>query len=532
MIWKIVRPRFWILDRRVRQLPRFLIPASILLLGLGGQWVYRRFLQDKLAVLDSEQATAAFASFLLSLFFIFIFAAVVGLADILYQLYLASDLELLMVAPVPSLAIFVVKLIQCSRATLLTALLSGALLTALGMAREARAPYFLFAWLMVLSAMGTTTAAMMSLIILLGRWLPAERARSWLPVALALLSVFLIPLQGPVTRWLLGQSGLIAFLTRALVEPKPMALLTAGFGGAALLTSLITYGIFDRAFYNGWNRFQEVPARRRTGRRLVLARWTRSLPAPLRFVLVKEWLVLGRTPEGLLNLAQPVVMSAVVGTFAVAGGTTMRPALFWMLLLFLGFYLTLSGSTAQTAFALEGQNLALMQSAPVRAGTIVGGKFWATWLPGALIWSLLLLIMGLLFEFPHWQIGLLVGISLWGMSGALLAAAAVSAWTMNFAEPNPHRRLPTPAYWLIMGLSLTMAALTIVGALWVVAHLLPQSSLTIQLQALAGFGVIRALLSDSVGLPLTLAGGQLAFAIGVRALWVAGVRRLEQYEGV
>jgi hypothetical protein len=532
MIWKIVRPQLWVLDRRVRQLPRFVIPASVLLLGLGGQWVYHRFLQDKLAILGSEQATAAIASFLPALFFVFVFAAVLGLADILYQLYLASDLELLMVAPVPNPAIFVVKLMQCSRATLLPAILTGGLLTALGIARGAGAPYFLFAWLMILAAMGTATAAMMSLVILLGRWIPAQRARSWLPVTLALLSMLLVPLQQPVTHWLLGQGSLVAFINQALVELKPMVLLTAGFGGMTLLTSLIAYGIFDRAFYNGWNRFQEVPSRRQVGRRSVLARLTRPLPAPFRFILVKEWLMLARTPQALLNLAQPVVMSTVVATFAAAGGATMRPALFWIILMFLGFHLTFSGGTVQTAIALEGRNLALMQSAPVRLSTIVRSKFWATWLPGALIWSLILLAMGLLFEFPRWQIGLLVGATLWGMSGASLAAAAVSAWTMDFAEQDPRRRLPALAYWLIMGLSLTMAALTITGALWLVAHLFPQSELTVQLQALTGFGVVRALVSDSVGPLLALAGGQLAFGIGVRALWVAGVRRLEQYEGV
>jgi hypothetical protein len=532
MIWRIVRPQFWVLDRRVRQLPRIAIPLGVLLLGWGGQWVYNRFLQDKLAILSSEQGTAAIASFLPTLLFVFIFAAVLGLADILYQLYLASDLELLMAAPVPNSAIFVVKLMQCSRVTLLPAILSGGLLTALGLARQAPAPYFLFAWLMLLGAMGTTTAAMMSLVILLGRWIPAQRARSWLPVALTLASMALIPLQQPIIRWLLGQSGLIAFLTRTLVELQPLALLTAGFGGMTVLTGLIAYRIFDQAFYNGWNRFQEVPSRRRVRRRSVLPVLTRPLPSPFRFVLVKEWLVLGRTPQGLLNLAQPLVMSTVVVTFGFAAGSTMRPALFWMLLLFLGFYLTFSGGTVQTAVALEGRNLALMQSAPVKASTVLQGKFWATWLPGALIWSSILLVIGLLFEFPHWQIALLVGTTLWGMSGASLAAAAVSAWTMNFTEQDPRRRLPAPAYWLIMGLSLIMAALTITGALWLVAHLLPQSDLTVQLQALAGFGVVRALVTDSVGPPLILLGGQLAFGIGVRALWVAGVRRLEHYEGM
>ncbi len=532
MIWKIVRPQVWALDRRIRQLPRLVIPVSILLLGWGGQWMYQRFLQDKLAILGSEQGTAAIASFLPTLFFVFVFAAVFGLGDILYLLYLASDLELLMVAPVPNSAIFVVKLMQCSRATLLPAILSGGLLTALGLARGAGAPYFLFAWLMQLGAMGTATAAMMSLVILLGRWLPAERARSWLPAALVLLSIFLIPLQQPVTHWLLGQSGLSAYLNRVLVELGQMALLTAGFWGMTLLTSLGAYGIFSQAFYNGWNRFQEVPSRRRGRRRSVLPRLTRPLPAPFRFVLVKEWLTLGRTPQGLLNLAQPVVMSTVMVTFGSAGGSALRPAVFWMLLVFLGLYLNFSGGTVQTAVALEGRNLALIQSAPVRVSTILQGKFWATWLPGALIWSLLLLGMGLLFRFPPWQIGLLVGITLWGMSGASLAAAAVGAWTMDFTKEDPRRRLPTPAYWLIMGLGLTMSALTIAGALWLVAHLLPQSDLTVQLQALAGFGVVRALVSDSVGPPLILLGGQLAFGIGVRALWVTGVRRLEHYEGV
>jgi hypothetical protein len=532
VIWRIVRPQFWVLDRRIRQLPRFVIPVSVLLLGLGGQWVYTRFLQDKLAILGTEQGIAAIASFLPTLFFVFVFAAVLGLADILYQLYLASDLEVLMAAPVPNAAIFVVKLMQCSRVTLLPAISSGGLLTALGLARGAGALYFLLAWLMLLGAMGTTTAAMMSLIILLGRWIPARRTRSWLPVAMVLVSMALIPLQQPITQWLLEQNRLIAFLNRALVESGSLVRLTAGFWGLALLAGLIAYGVFERAFYDGWNRFREVPSRRRVRRRWVLPRLTRPLPAPFRCVLVKEWLILARTPQGLLNLAQPVVMSTIMVTFGSAGGPALRPAVFWMLLVFLGLYLNFYGGTVQTAVALEGRNLALIQSAPVRVSAILRGKFWATWLPGALIWSLLLLGMGLLFKFPPWQIGLLVGITLWGMSGVSLAAAAVSAWTMDFAEQDPRRRLSAPAYWLIMGLSLTMAALTITGALWLVAHLLPQSDLAVQLHALAGFGVVRALVSDSVGPPLILLGGQLAFGIAVRGLWVAGVRRLEQYEEV
>ena len=51
MIWKILRPRFWMLDRSVRRLNRFVVGALFLLLGLGGNWLYNNLLLPNLALL-------------------------------------------------------------------------------------------------------------------------------------------------------------------------------------------------------------------------------------------------------------------------------------------------------------------------------------------------------------------------------------------------------------------------------------------------------------------------------------------------
>ena len=213
MIWKITRPQFWILDRQIRRLPGFVIPVGIMLLGLGGQWLYTRFLQEKLAVLNSEQGVAAAALFLPSFFFIFLFAAVLGLGDILYQLYLASDLELLMAAPVPNRTIFIVKLIQCGRATVLPAILAGGLLVTLGLAQGADVSYYLLILLLLLAVMALVTAVIMSLVILLGRLVPPQKARAWLPLALALLSLLILPLQQPALQWFMGRASSSSFST-------------------------------------------------------------------------------------------------------------------------------------------------------------------------------------------------------------------------------------------------------------------------------------------------------------------------------
>ena len=88
-VWKILRPQYWILNRKIRNTNRFVVVALILILGLGGGGIYDNLVRDKISVLNSEQGAVAIAAYLpLGLFFFLAFA-MLGIGDVMHQLYLA-----------------------------------------------------------------------------------------------------------------------------------------------------------------------------------------------------------------------------------------------------------------------------------------------------------------------------------------------------------------------------------------------------------------------------------------------------------
>lgn len=539
MVWKILRPHYWILVRRVRATNRFIVVGLIVLLLFGGQWAYNNLVRDNLALLNSEQAVTAIASSLpLGLFLLLLFA-VLGVGDVMHQLYQASDLELLMIAPIPYRTIFLVKLLQCSRATLIPALVFGAFLLALGLARDAATSYYLLIVLLILAAMTLVTAVVMILVILLARLIPPQKVRSWMPVAVVLVTFVLALGQQPATRWFLGQAGLITFLTEALLKPGQMALVVATLWALALVTSAVAYQIFNRSFHEGWNRFHEVPTRRAPVTPTVhrpwgISRWVQPLPAPLRFLLVKEWLELRRDPRSLINLAQPLVLVVMVVVPFLIGGQgveTLRPLLFWFMVIFLLLFLSTSSIGASLmAIAQEGRNIALLCSAPISMSDVLKGKLWAMWVPMVLSWGGVLLIAGLWLHLPLWQIGFLVGISIWGLTGTVAATVAIGGLSVDFSVDELKQRISTLAYYLTMGLDLIFVLLTVATSVWLIIRLFPHSGVVLAIQVLAGYRAVGWIFSDKVWAPLALVSGQVAFWVGVKVLWDAAVRRLEGWE--
>lgn len=539
MVWKIVRPYYWILDRRVRATNRFVVIALVVLLPLAGQWAYSNLVRDNLALLSSEEAPSFIASSLpLGLFALLLFA-VLGVGDIMHQLYQTSDLELLMVAPVPYRVIFLVKLLQCSRATLLPALGFGAFLLALGLAREAAVSYYVLIALLIVAAMMLATAVVMSLVILLARLIPPQKVRSWMPAALALVTVALVLGQQSATQWFLGQAGLITFLTEALLNPGQLALVVTGFGGLALVISLVAYQIFSTSFHEGWNRFREVPTRGApvflgVRRPRGVSRWVQPLPAPLRCFLVKEWLELRRDPRVLINLAQPLVLVLMVLAPVVIRGKgveTLRPLLFWLMLMFPAMLVSiLPIGSSLMAIALEGRTIALLRSLPISMSEVLKGKFWATWLPMVLSSGLVFMIAGMWLQFSLWEIGFLVGTVVWGLTGTSVATVAIGGLKVDFTVEEVKRRISTPVNYLMMGLNMIFTLLTIATSVWLIVRLFPDSGVVLAIQALAGYAAVAWILSDTVWPPLALVGGQVVFGVGVKVLWAAAVRRLEGWE--
>ena len=526
MFWKLVRPQFWLLDRRVRTLPRWVVPVAIMALILGGQWVYNHWLQEQLAVLATAEGASLVVTSLPSLVFVLLLAAVFGLGDTLHHLYLAGDLELLLIAPVPSWNVFAYKLLQCSRSTWLPALLSAGLLLALGVGQSAPPAYYLLALLLVVQLTLWATGLTILAVLLLGRWLPPGKLRVGLPLALLVLLMLLLPLQQPMMLWLAARAGRIETLAQILLDPARLALLDLLLALPAAATLAGANLVFDRAFHEGWSRFLTRPA----SRPAVRLGWLYRLPlfpARWRPLMVKDWQLLLREPQGLIGLAQPLVMAAMLGSMAFLGGEAIQLLWFWLLLCFLALFLMFAGNTATTSMALEGRNLALLRAAPLAAVDWMRTKFWATWPLIALPWLVVLLLLGLLLGLAPRPVVELILLALLGVAaGDRLALAAAARW-MNFTAENPSKRLPGPATLLVLAGSGIYTALNVALMLWVEIHLAPAGMLATQLRSLTAAGWLH---SASGWLPLIL--GQAVFWVLVSFLWAAGLRRLDRYEKV
>jgi hypothetical protein len=538
MLWRILRPSFWILDRKVRD-NRAIIVALILVVAFGGPWVYNNLVRDYLASLGSEQAVATVASTLPLAFFLFLLFALLGLGDVLYLLYLNPDLELMIVAPIPRGTIFLVKLLQCSRVTLIPMLGLGTLLVAVGLARGTAPGYYLLVLFLLLSAALLTTTLVILLVILLARLLPAQKVRAWIPAAAVLFTLIMVLSQQAAAQWLFEREDLLSSAIEALLEPGQLLLFVAGVGAAALFTSFAAYWAFHVSFHEGWNRFHEVPTLRRSaspraGRLRWLTRLTGYLPLPLRRFLVKEWLELVRSPRALINLAQPLVLVAVVLVPFLGGGkaaVTLQPLIFWFMLAFLVLFLaTLPVGTTFVTIACEGRSIALLRSAPIPMSDVLKGKFWASWLPVAASWTLVLLIAGLLLRWPLWQIGFLTGFFVWASAGSSAATNAMGGLTVDFTAEELKQRIPASISYLQMALNLLFALLCIGICLWLMVRLFPEDQSLLVLQILSQYRIVGWLFSASPWIPLILVGAQGAFWIGVMILWRAAVQRLERWE--
>jgi ABC-2 type transport system permease protein len=519
-----------------------IIIALLVLPIFGVQWVYDNLIVDNLAILNSDQAVTAIATFLpLGLIALLVFA-MLGVGDVMHQLYLTSDLELLMVAPIPSRAIYLVKFLGCSRATYIPALGIGASLMLLGIARGATVGYHLLVGSLILAAMMLTTALVMILVILLARFLPAQKVRSWMPAVIAMVMSLLLLGQGSATQWFLGQAEVITTLTSTLLNLGKLSQVVAALGGLALMGALVGYRIFDTSFHEGWNRLHEVPNQRapgsgktwRSGRG---SRWAQVLPAPLSTFVVKEGLEFRRNPRGLISLVQPFLIVAMMVLIPVltrgSGIAALQPLLFGFILMTLALMLGIFPvGPSLMSVAEEGRKISLLRSAPISMSEVLRGKFWASWAPLVFPWVLAILVSGLLLKFSLWQTGFLLGITTWGLTGASAATVAIGGLKVDFNAAELKGRIPILISYLIMGLNMVFVQMTIAIFVWLMVRLYPQSEIVTTIKVLSEYGVVGWIFSKKLWGPVLLIAGQVVFWIGVKALWNAAVRRLEAWEGI
>ncbi len=418
---------------------------------------------------------------------------------LLQALYLSGDMDFLLSSPVPIRAVFVTKLLQAVLPNFgLIALFGLPVLYGLGLAGHYNLVYYPLV-LLTMVALTLAAAGLSALLVMLvARVFPARRAAEILgffgailaftcsqagnlynsfehstPVSgdqMSNLSALLIRFNTPWLPLNWAGQGLVALGEGHWLSGVLLATLTLGLCAGAFLFSLATA---ERWYYSGWAGMQVVARRKKplgkvhpatrveslgtegTNREatvLGLAGW---LPAPVRGIVWKDFLLLRRDLRNLSQLISPLIFGVIYSIMILRSNslfsTGQGEAPDWFMnslhavlaytnvgmALFVGWWLLarLSGM----AFSSEGRNYWILKAAPVRAGHLLIAKFLVAYLPTLALGSLFLTGISILQKIPlgGFLYSLLaVALCLAGMNGILLAFGVLGA---NFKWEDPRK---------------------------------------------------------------------------------------------
>lgn len=439
----IARNTFW-RGKLIRKIGMLAIVLALCGASYGLYWLTREIVRgitsrefaDLLAraARETNSVPAGFSvdiqAYLLALPSIVLFGTLVLLVltsftTVLSSLYLSGDIDMLLAAPVPMRAVFVVKFFGglLTPYTLLAFLL-GPFLLGFGHGLGFGAAYFATAIgaLLLLPLLPTGLGALLTMAVV--RVIPARRAREIVGVIGGMVGISWYILS-QFTRDLAPRLANVQTLDYLRRFDNPLtpsawagrALIAAGQGrwGALLLYgglfSLLSIGIFaaclllaERLYYAGWSNMatQGGRVRRRANQepgtdQRFPARGSRFavlgalLPAESRAVLYKDLKVFPRDLRNLQQLIFPLVLAAIWSIQLIRSGAgPVDPTVSFWLRSFqalasagISFYicLTLSGALGGAGVSREGRGYWLLKVAPISAWRLLLGKLALAYLP-------------------------------------------------------------------------------------------------------------------------------------------------------
>jgi len=490
-VWKLLRLR-WILFvsgfRRSKTSQK--VGASVLVLIVLGlmvgafivSWLILGFLKSpKLTRILGNSTPFLEAVPTLVLFAAFGGILITSFGVLLQALYLANDMEFLLSTPVPIRAVFIAKLLQAALPNLgLTLLFGLPVLFGLG-ASQHYSPVYYPAVLIMLVLLAFTAAALASLLVMcIVRIFPARRVAEVLAFVGAILS-FICGQSGQVFRFQTNNDQTVGALNSLAKINSPWFPLAwsghslvdlgranwaAGAAGFLFVASIagiiiaISLATAERWYYTGWATAQislrRKKARQKTAKPPTVKKgilgWIEQLvPAQVRAIVVKDFLVLRRDLRNLSQLITPLIFG-VLYTFVLLrdtgeatssksgeelnvlityGNTGIALFVGWMLLMRL----------ALIAISQEGKNYWMLKAAPLSPQRLLTAKFLIAFLPSTGLGWLFMLVTGLLrhSELLTMAYGLIViALSFGGMSGVLLAFGVNGA---NLAWTDPRQMI-------------------------------------------------------------------------------------------
>lgn len=476
MLAFLLRHRLRLWRRQYRGGARGIIQALLLLFG-GGTMVFFVFRGSSALFSQLLSSSPLLVEPLLSLTFggFVLLGLLSGFSLMLYELFLRSDLEVLMAAPVTLRTLFGLKFLEGLVAVgAFAGVLGVTALAGYGSAAGAVVPIALIGLVVLGAILAITTALSMLGILLISRVMPPGRVRGalavfgalfgagiWLAIQIGTQSAddgasFGVTIGPLIETWRGAIWSPTTWAANALTSISSGHWATFGLdlgllGALTIGLVALSYAAFARTFYLGHGRVSEVtereaptPAQLGTGR---LRRWLGFLPPPMRAVAIKDWRTLRRDLRMLSQLIFPLVITGFF-TYSLATGdgigqlTTEMPdaARYWLFvgpIAFLAWFVV--GSLSIYAFGWEGPAFALLRIGPLRPGHVLLAKGLTSFIPLMTVFGALAIAVGI------WQGASLVQIALalvalaWILSGLLAIVTSAAALSTRFDAEHPQK---------------------------------------------------------------------------------------------
>ena len=416
---------------------------------------------------------------------------------LLQAMYLSGDMDFLLSSPVPIRAVFVTKLLQAVLPGFgLAALFGLPVLYGLGLTGHYNILYYPLVLLTMIALTLAAAGISALLVMLVARLFPPRRVAEVLGFLTATLSILcsqsgnlynslghnvkvsgsqvngvfalLMRFNTPWNPFNWAGGGLVNLGEGRWLAGLGLVALTLGLSALAFSFALDTA---ERWYYSGWAGMQVVaykkksvrPGRVRAGVTQSIpgdaspagARVRRLVPAPIRAIVQKDFLLLRRDMRNLSQLVTPlifgvfytfiflrpgggmfpdspdtpVIFSTISHLIAAYGNIGMSLFVGWMLLS------RLSGM----AFSAEGKNYWMLKASPVRPAYLLTAKFLVAYMPTVLLGVIFMVAVSILQKasLATFLYGLLATIMCQaGMNGILLAFGVAGA---NFNWTDPRR---------------------------------------------------------------------------------------------
>jgi hypothetical protein len=574
MVWPILKQKALVWKNSLWRANSRQRTSRLVLYGFGGFLVWGLFRALRSAYLALVPTAPGAADGLLASAFsgLTFFAFFWGLGGMLSQLFVTSDLELLLAAPIQRRDIFVVKLIEGVWGILIPAIMTLTSLMAYGAAFGVAPIYYLLAVVVTTTLMLLLTAVSMIIVLLVVRAVPAGRAREvwtllWVLVFGAGWVAWMVASQAdqPLS-WLVQRSQSVAQVGRIAGWTPPgwaahtllgfregdVAALALNAGLLLVSTAAVVAAagwLFERAFFQGWSGAREVARRARVQqppeRRAISVRWSWAglasrlahlLPWPAEQIAHKDWLMLPRDLRQLGRLVLPLLVAGFYVYMAgFAGGQDatrlMSTAPFWLTFLVAPLIPLFFNSTLTVpSLGREGSRIALLKVAPISSAGILWGKYWASVLPTWLIATLATTAIGLLMGVSATSLALLLLIMTWITTVFTAIGVGAGCITPDFNAADPRRSGGMAGGYLSMILGAIFWLTNLGGLAWLAVAIRPASMEAQFLRTILAEQQELLFLLEWAWTPLLVA---LLYGVvlgATAATWWFGARRLDRWQ--